>query len=243
MGRAAVLSFPAATQTRERNTPWKRMAAWLRRRGAVLALISALPLFVAAAFTVQGNGPVAAVIAVASALFYCGYAVRLVRLTERRFETRETRLKSQLARRVDEFAPNEARLSRQYFETRLEQEVRRSRRHRLPLCVVTLDTPLGRERLVLTSQLIELTTWVLRAEDVAGRLGRGRYAIYLPHTTPAGAAVVIERLQRELGDAVEFGLAYLKGGRAAEPAQMIDLALKSPVEPIKYPSGAVATAA
>jgi GGDEF domain-containing protein len=166
--------------------------------------------------------------------------MRLVRLAEHKFERHEARLRAQLARRVDEFVPNEARLSRQYFETRLEQEIRRSRRHGLPLCVVTLDTPPRKGRTLLTSQLVELTTWVLRAEDVTGRLGRGRYAIYLPHTTPAGAGVVIERLQLELGDDVEFGLAYLKGGRAATATQMIDLALKSPADPANHSIEAVA---
>jgi GGDEF domain-containing protein len=165
--------------------------------------------------------------AMAPAFFYCAYAIRQVMLIEARFARRETRLKSQLTRRADEFTPNEVRQSRHYFEGRLEQEIKRSRRHRLPLCLVTLDTPVDKERTINTSQLVEVTTRVLRAEDVAGRLGRGLYAIYLPHTTPAGAAVVIERLQRELGTAVHFGFAYLDRGQDATPDELIKRAVEN----------------
>jgi GGDEF domain-containing protein len=210
----------------------KTALAWLMLRAPVLVPLALLPLFPALGLLYGGRpGSSIALMMIAPALFYSGFAITLVKRIERRTARHQARLEAEVARRIDEFAPTELRLSRQYFESRLAQEINRSRRHRLPLCVVTLSTPAEREVAVHTSELVELAARALRAEDCAGRLGRNVYAISLPHTTPAGAAVVIERLRQELyGKQARFGLAYLEPGRDATPQQLLDAAISSTSE-------------
>jgi GGDEF domain-containing protein len=191
--------------------------------------VALLPLFLAAGLIYGGqSGSASAMVAIAPALFYSGYAIASVKRMERKLTRRQVCLQADVVRRVDEFSPNEVRLSRHYFETRLAQEIKRSRRHRLPLCVVTLSTPAEREKAVHTSQLVELSARTLRSEDCAGRLGRHLYAICLPHTTPAGAEVVIQRLRSEFeGKAARFGLTYLEPGVDSTPAQLLQAAIES----------------
>jgi GGDEF domain-containing protein len=207
----------------------KTRTGWIGPQALFLVPLALTPLFAAAVLLSEAKGVAGVIAAIAPALFYGGYAIQVVRRLDQRLTRRYTLLRASLARRVEEFAPDEVRLSRHYFEMRLAQEIKRSRRHHLPLCLMTISTSPEPDKAVHASQLVELTSRVLRAEDIAGRLGRRLYAIYLPHTTPAGANVVIERLQRELGESVKFGFAYLEGGHDARPEYLINLALESPV--------------
>jgi GGDEF domain-containing protein len=209
-----------------------KAAAWRRPSTVFLLPIATLPLFLAAALTYAGRTDATSVVVMlAPAFFYSGYAVLLVRRVERSLARRQQRLQAELMRRADEFSPTQVRLSRQYFESRLAQEIKRSRRHKLPLCVVTLTTRGERGRGVHTSWLVELTARYLRAEDVAGRLGRHVYALCLPHTPPAGALVVVDRLRAELaGSDVHFGIAYLEPGRGADAPEMLRIAQETPAE-------------
>jgi hypothetical protein len=200
-----------------------------RKQLGALVPLAALPLFVTASLLAADSLDAWGVlVAMAPALFYSGYAISAVKAIERRVTRRHERLEAEVIRRVDEFAPNEVRQSRHFFEARLGQEIKRSRRHKLPLCVVTMSTAPARDKAVFTSELVNLTARVLRAEDSMGRLGRNLYAISLPHTSPAGAEVVVERLERELGGrGAQFGLAFLQPGRDATPRLLIDMALEA----------------
>lgn len=214
---------------------------WIERQSAVLLPLALLPLFLAAGWVyADGSGLTRAVTILAPVLFYAGYAVATVKRIERNLTRSQARFQAEMIRRADEFSPDEARISRQYFESRLAQEIKRGRRHEIPLCVVTFTTPAERENAVHTWQLVDLTTRVLRAEDVAGRLGRHAYALCLPHTTPAGAEVVIDRLRTALGPArPRFGVAYLEPGRLADAKSLLQAALA--VQPqAEAPSGAPA---
>ncbi len=208
-------------------------AFWLGRNKALIAPLALLPVFLAAGLLSGDHSQsIRILLTLAPALFYSGYAVVTLKRLERNLTRRQKRLEGEMLRRLDEFSPNEVRLSRQYFEARLAQELNRSRRHNLPLSLVTLSTAPDRERavlasqLVLTSQLIEVTARYLRAEDSAGRLGRYVYAICLPHTTRSGAEVVIERLRNEFdGQQPQFGVACLEPGGEATPEQLLQMAL------------------
>ena len=186
-----------------------------------------LPLFAAAILlNISELAARAVLTALAPAFFYCGYAMYAVRRATVAMAHRQARFESEVRLRMDEFNPQEARLSRDYFELKLAQEIKRSQRHSLPLCVVTLrllPKPNG-ERL-FTSDVVRITAGTLRAEDNFGRLSINQYVISLPHTTPAGAGAVIERLTAQLaGHDPQFGLAFLPPGRFAPAGRLIEIA-------------------
>jgi hypothetical protein len=206
----------------------------LMRFSPVLVPLGLLPLF-AAAILLNTPGFAARTLTavLAPAFFYCGYAMLAVKGASRKLERRQAKFERDVRLRMDEFNPQETRLSREFFELRLAQEVRRSKRHRLPLSILTVTLPPQTSgRGVFTSDLVLITAGALRAEDTFGRLGLNQYVISLPHTTPAGAGAVIERLTSQLaGHDPHFGIAYLSPGRYAPPERLIELALAAPVEP------------
>lgn len=201
-----------------------------RRRAPLIVTLVTLPFFFLMGWLLIGwTGVAGFVVMVTPALFYGIYGLTMVRRAEHRLTLRYRRLESEVMRRVNEFAPNDIQLSRQYFESRLAQEVSRSRRHRIPLCVVTLSTSIPRPGATHASDLVKATSRILRAEDFAGRLKRNEYALCLPHTTPAGASVVIDRLRREFQDAhLRIGLAYLEPGHHAEVEHLLRRAFQTP---------------
>jgi hypothetical protein len=203
------------------------VAFWLQRYRSLVAPLALLPLFLAAELWFAGHSQTTRILMMlALALFYSAYAVVTLMRLEGNLIRRHMRFEGEMLRRLDEFSPNEVRLSRQYFEGRLAQEINRSRRHHLPLSLVTLSTAPERDKVVHTSHLIEVTARYLRAEDSAGRLGRYVYAICLPHTTRSGAEVVIERLRNEFdGQQPQFGVACLEPGGEATPEQLLQMAL------------------
>jgi hypothetical protein len=210
------------------------LVSWPARHIALIVPLALLPLFLVAGLTFASRpGTTRIVVMLVPALFYSGYGITLVKRLEGKLTRQQNRFEGEMRRRFDEFSPTDARYSRQYFEVRLAQEIKRSKRHKLPLCVVTLSTPREGDQAVHTLQLIELTARTLRAEDCAGRLGRYVYAICLPHTTPEGAEAVIGRLRSEFGvKQPQFSLAYLEPGLDSTPQQMLALALGEQPESI-----------
>jgi GGDEF domain-containing protein len=203
------------------------LVSWLARHVALIVPLALLPLFLVAGLTFASRpSTTRVVVMLVPALFYSGYGIVLVKRFEGKLTRRQNHLEGEMRRRFDEFSPTETRLSRQYFETRLAQEIKRSRRHNLPLCVVALSTSPERAKAVHTLELIELTARTLRSEDSAGRLGRYVYAICLPHTTREGGEAVIDRLRSEFGaKQPQFSLAYLEPGLDSTPAQILNVAL------------------
>ena len=114
------------------------------------------------------------------------------------------------------------------FYQRLEEEIKRSKRHHVPLSLVILDTDclkrlndsyghlIGDELLRVFARLITST---VRRSDIVARYGGDEFAILLPHTTPEAATALCERLRKRIeghpfaiGEAIErlgasFGVA------------------------------------
>jgi diguanylate cyclase (GGDEF)-like protein len=98
-------------------------------------------------------------------------------------------------------------LNRRYIEQRLAEEVKRSNRHGFPMSFMMLDVdhfksyndefghPAGDEALKIVGHVIKET---LRAADVAARFGGEEFSILLPQTVPAEAAVIAERIRRNI---------------------------------------------
>lgn len=189
-----------------------------------------MPVFVAVvALATARLGPAAMLACLAPALFYGAYALHLRRSAGA--SAREKRVLAAMRRRLRELAPEDAAASAALFQARLQQEISRSARHGLPLTVLALRLHRGRaqpqERAFV---VLEVLGRSLRAEDSVCQLADSEYALCLPQTTPAGAAVVMERLDQALeAYAPRFGMAYLEPGRAARAAAMIDFARRSHV--------------
>ncbi len=95
----------------------------------------------------------------------------------------------------------------QAFQTRLAEELARSRRHGLPLGAVLLNIdhfatlnsrygrPIGDAVLAETALLLKL---LVRESDVLARLAGDRFVVILPETDTAAAVRCAERLQRSL---------------------------------------------
>lgn len=98
-------------------------------------------------------------------------------------------------------------LNRRYIEERLEEEVKRSNRHGFPMSFMMLDVdhfksfndqfghPAGDEALKLVGNVIRDT---LRSADVAARFGGEEFAILLPQTVGEEAAMIAERIRRNI---------------------------------------------
>ncbi len=100
-------------------------------------------------------------------------------------------------------------LNRRYIEARLEEEVKRSNRHGFPMSLLMIDVdhfkayndefghPAGDEALRIVGNVIRET---LRGADVAARVGGEEFAILLPQTQADEAAVIAERLRRNVAE-------------------------------------------
>jgi diguanylate cyclase (GGDEF)-like protein len=97
--------------------------------------------------------------------------------------------------------------SRSYFSERLEWEVKRARRMRMPLAVLVLDInqldaindaygqKVGDVALAELSKVILKCT---RSSDVPARLGDDEFGVIMPETDRRGAFVVATRIRRTL---------------------------------------------
>ena len=97
--------------------------------------------------------------------------------------------------------------NRRYLETRLEEELARARRYRLPLSCLFLDADhfkgvndtwghaVGDQVLVETAQRVKAC---LRASDIATRYGGEEFALILPQTGTDEAAHLAERIRLDV---------------------------------------------
>jgi GGDEF domain-containing protein len=221
----ATRSFRATTKALQRQ--------WGRGMARTLPFLL-LPFFaLATVATAHELGALAVLSLIAPVAFYAGYAVHAGSRGERIAAKRQRRVDAEVRRRLEDIDPTDSMFSLNYFEARLDQEVRRCRRHEIPLCVLTLEVASGDDGWSeATARLVSIASRLLRAEDSVCHIGGAAYAISLPHTTPGGAAVVISRLLQELRDeSPTFGLAYLPPGREATSQALIEHALRTPVRP------------
>jgi GGDEF domain-containing protein len=214
-----------------------RIAAAALRKRCSRSLAAALPFLLLPFFalmtivTAWDLGFLAVVSLLAPVAYFAGYAMRSGSRGERAAALRMRRIEIDVRRRLEDVDPADSMFSLNYFEARLDQEIKRCRRHEIPLCVLTLKLPSGAKGWSSeTAHLVSIASRLLRAEDSICHMGGSGYAISLPHTTPAGAAVVISRLSQELrDDSPEFGLAYLPPGRLVSSPALIEHALRTPV--------------
>ncbi|MBN4054648.1 diguanylate cyclase [Nitrospira defluvii] len=94
-------------------------------------------------------------------------------------------------------------LNRRYFQERLTEEIERTRRHALPVCLMMIDIDdfkkvndqyghlMGDEVLKEVAQIIRNT---IRTIDVASRFGGEEFTVILPHTTKEDAGLMAKRL-------------------------------------------------
>ncbi len=94
-------------------------------------------------------------------------------------------------------------LNRRYFQERLTEEIERTRRHGLPICLIIIDIDdfkqvndkyghlIGDEVLKDVSQVIRNT---IRTIDVASRFGGEEFTVILPHTSKDDAVLIANRL-------------------------------------------------
>ncbi|MBI4402035.1 MAG: diguanylate cyclase [Nitrospirae bacterium] len=114
--------------------------------------------------------------------------------------------KSEELKQISTLDPLTGLVNRRQFEERLLEEVQRAKRHGLPLSLVMVDLDnfkrindefghqAGDEALRTTARVIRQTA---RAIDVACRYGGEEFAIILPQTDKAGAAVIADRICAE----------------------------------------------
>lgn len=153
--------------------------------------------------------------------------------------TLAARVKQQ-TRELDELARSDfltgARNRRAFYEAG-ENEVRRARRYHRPLAIAyfdldhfkqvndTLGHDEGDRLLVTVAGILRLHT---RATDVIARLGGDEFAVLLPETSSDAAQIVLEKLRRVLGEAMQqhaWPVTFSVGAIVAEtpPASFVAL--------------------
>ncbi len=108
-------------------------------------------------------------------------------------------------------------LNRRYFQERLTEEIERSRRHKAPVSLVIMDIddfktfndtyghPGGDEILKIFTRNLRNS---IRTIDVAARWGGEEFTIILPQTGKEEAAILAERVRREVEREEEFGVKF-----------------------------------
>jgi len=103
-------------------------------------------------------------------------------------------------------------LNRRYLEERLDEEIKRSSRHRFPMSVLMLDVDdfksyndsfghqAGDSALKTAADVIRES---LRNEDVAARYGGEEFSVMLPQTSSEEASAIAERIRRRF-ETTEF---------------------------------------
>jgi GGDEF domain-containing protein len=153
-------------------------------------------------------------VAAGAVLFYCAQALAAGVEAEAAFRARAVRLQAVVEHRLGRLDFSDAGMSRRYIETRLEQEIRRSQRYKLPLTVVLMRTWAREADWVQwqeeAAEVMAVASEILRTEDIFGHLSGPEFAIILPHTPRTQADVVIQRLGQSLAEhAPRFGVAQL----------------------------------
>lgn len=136
------------------------------------------------------------------------------------------------ARKSAIYDPNLGLYQRWYLETRLKQEIARSRRYGLSLALIVVRfEQRGAARLTDTewqAQAVEAARTLgtgVRNVDLAAIIGEREFAISLVHCERRGAEIAMERLSQVLGERFDFkmGLTVFPDDDA-EPARLIELA-------------------
>ncbi len=95
--------------------------------------------------------------------------------------------------------------NRRYFNDKLDEEVTRSRRTKMPVSLVYMDIdhfkkyndqnghPMGDQLLKMVATVLQKTS---RKNDVVCRIGGEEFVLILPHTDSRGAAIKAEKLRR-----------------------------------------------
>jgi diguanylate cyclase (GGDEF)-like protein len=103
-------------------------------------------------------------------------------------------------------------LNERAFNQVLNQEIKRSRRHRNPLTIVYIDLDgfkavndtLGHR---VGDMVLQVTVWTMqgtvREMDIVARLGGDEFALLLPETSADNARVVLDKVQKALKDALK----------------------------------------
>jgi diguanylate cyclase (GGDEF)-like protein len=97
--------------------------------------------------------------------------------------------------------------NRRYFNEKLDEEMSRSRRTKLPVSLVYMDIdhfkkyndqnghPMGDVLLKMIASILRKTS---RKNDIVSRIGGEEFTIILPHTNKIGAAIKAEKLRRTI---------------------------------------------
>ena len=103
-------------------------------------------------------------------------------------------------------------LNERAFRQVLDQEIKRSRRHRNPLTIVYLDLDgfkavndtLGHR---MGDMVLQVTVWsmqsTIREMDIVGRLGGDEFALLLPEASADNARVVFDKVQKAVKEALK----------------------------------------
>lgn len=95
--------------------------------------------------------------------------------------------------------------NRRYFNERLDEEITRSRRTKMPVSLIYMDIdhfkkyndqnghPMGDQLLRMVSTVLQKTS---RKNDIVCRIGGEEFVVILPHTDFKGAAIKAEKLRR-----------------------------------------------
>jgi GGDEF domain-containing protein len=168
-------------------------------RATRLALLSA-PVWIGLlwAATRTENEVLPFAVGVAVVLFYGAQVLSAADQSQADFRVQLARIQEDLDRRLRLLDMSDAGISRRYVESRLEQEMKRSQRYRLPLTLVIMRTHSAASGLeawqALTSEVMSAASRLLRTEDVFGHLEGPEFAVILPHTPRSQAEIVIGRL-------------------------------------------------
>jgi diguanylate cyclase (GGDEF)-like protein len=117
-------------------------------------------------------------------------------------------MNARMQKRIHDMAikdPLTGLFNRRFFNEKLEEEISRSRRTRLPVSLIYMDIdhfkkyndqnghPMGDILLKMFAQVLKKTS---RKNDVIARIGGEEFVIILPHTDKMGAAIKAEKLRR-----------------------------------------------
>ncbi len=156
---------------------------------------------------------------------------------------------AQHGRKLAIFDPIHGVLAHWYFELRLEEEVRRSRRYEQPMAILTMrrtsdalgSADRGAEP-ALTDSLVRIAIANARTTDLVGMLDFNSLAICLTETDHLGAFSLLKRMMTELGEVdCQVGIA-ISPQDEGDGAELVRLAEKRSA-PWRKPSDGRATAA
>jgi diguanylate cyclase (GGDEF)-like protein len=97
--------------------------------------------------------------------------------------------------------------NRRYFNDKLDEEISRSRRTKMPVSLIYMDIdhfkkyndqnghPMGDQLLKMFATILAKTS---RKNDIVARIGGEEFVMILPHTDARGAAIKAEKLRRTI---------------------------------------------